>query len=358
MNKFFSLVLVLLLTTIAFGQEKELFSKDDPKNEIYGLFHSSESKDRAWAAYLIGKHEMREMLPDLYELLASTDPTSDRGDYYIQCAALDSLIQLDAPLPSEMVSGIYQNFPDQTLVLLAKRPAENCPNLFSLLQQNIKSIEWVAICNLLSKIKSPEFATQLLSEVEIEATVRVYDSQIGGANGGFGRGIGTGCGGDGIFSVPEGFPPIAIYKLTERTNFGNVVVAPGRHPIYYERLVVKGGQQKGVGTSSTAIRKDDYIIEYLAELLDTSDEEIKACVKPNFEIILQHIKNYSTEIDSIGKKVEHLYSSLLKRFTEKNIFNQSKALSIKGRLEIRVYDFRNDRTLPLPELPQVKVITF
>src|ERR1044071_1360544 len=106
MSKIFSFIIILFLTTTAFSQEKGLINKDELKNNIYYLLHSSESTDRSWAAYLIGKYEMKEMLPDLYELLGSNSQTSGRGDYYIQCAALDSLIQLDAPLPSEMVSAI------------------------------------------------------------------------------------------------------------------------------------------------------------------------------------------------------------------------------------------------------------
>src|SRR4051812_18218026 len=111
MNKIFALILILFITATAFGQQPGSISRETAKREIEDLLHSTVTKDRAWAAYLIGKNQITEMVPDLYQLAVSNEPETDRDVHKVQFAALDSLIKLNATLPIEFASKIYGSFP-------------------------------------------------------------------------------------------------------------------------------------------------------------------------------------------------------------------------------------------------------
>lgn len=358
MNKIATLIFIFFMAATTFGQQPGSTIKETAKKEINDLLHSTVTKDRAWAAYLIGKNEITEMVPDLYKLAVSSQPESDSYIYKVQASALDSLIKLNASLPTEIAAKIYESFPNETLILLAKRPKENKQFLFSLLQKDVKSFQWVTICNLLTKLKSPELATKLLGEVTLTATVDIYDtsSNLGGLEGGviggtYGHGIPT--------QGERGWPPNTIYSLTDYAGNGNVVVAPGRHTIYYQTFVSKDGEPIGTGGSVGPIKrseKDDYIIDYLGELLFASND-VKEKIRPNFTIKLRQGKNYAKEIDNIRKEVAKGYRALVNKFAEKDLLTESPvSLSIKDRLEIKVRDFRGNKKIPLPKFPDVEIV--
>lgn len=355
MKKILIFILMLFLTTTAFGQETNLINKDDLKKEIYTLLHSKETKDRAWAAYYIGRYEMAEMVPELYELLNSYSLKSDPNNSYVQYVVLDTLIQLDASLPKDKVESVYKNFPRQTLILLAKNPQESRQNLFSALEleQETNSLIWVAICNLLINMRPPELATKLLGEVKPIAYLSLYDKGS----------VKTGVTGyvinpakESWFSIPAGFPPTAYYTLTMYPKFGDVVLAWGQATIYYKKQIVKGGENIRI-SEQPPIERNTYTIKYLAQLLDTNYDTITSYLSNRSKLNSLRIKDYSKKIDKARIEMEDSYTLLVKLFEEKNLLTSSAVLSVKDRTEIIVHDFRRNKT-PLPQLPGIKIENF
>src|SRR5262249_37818130 len=159
----------------------------------------------------------------------------------------------------------------EVLILLAKSPRDNAQALLSLAQDRITRVRWLAVCNLLTEIKEPKFAALLLKDLKIDASVVVSED----GNVGVGEGSSwVACGGGAAFSVPDDYPPAALYTLTQYATRGAVVAAPGKHAIYYERRVVQPGlrNQVSVGGGDSGGDKDERRAEYLAALLDTSVE--------------------------------------------------------------------------------------
>src|ERR1041385_2038730 len=92
----------------------------DVRAAIGPMLESTDAKDRAWAAYLVGDRRLDEEAPRLISLLGSEDE-----DYRVRAAALDSLIQLDADVPSDVLASVYEEFPNQAIILLSNAPEAN-----------------------------------------------------------------------------------------------------------------------------------------------------------------------------------------------------------------------------------------
>lgn len=377
MHRLFAPILFLFIsTTMAFGKYQPntnhnllLINQDPPTvnqqqeyvdqarliSEIDRLVTSKDSKDLAGAAYLIGKYNLKEQVPYLYQILAKESLVTDRNFSYVQMAVLDSLIRLKAPLTTELATELYADFPAQTLILLAQHINDTQQTLFTLLQTASASaldIKWVAIGNLLVESRFNAFTAYLLNEVTIKARVSVQDSDniVGGVEGG----VVGGRIGDGWFGVPEGFPPITRYQLTEWPKYGSVMLATGKHAIYFDQRVVNAGEHIGVGGTSRDIDKDEYIIDYLAALLSIHASNVESAIKPHFSITIKNINQYPKKIEAIRKKIDLLYSSLVAKFVEKDLVMADQIASTKGRVELIIEDFRVNKKVPLPALKEVK----
>src|SRR5215216_6348077 len=117
-----TLLLIFSVSAAALGQSRASVDASSPqdsqiaevKTEVASLLATGEGRDRAWAAYLIGKHELREYLPSLIELLAPTSLTSSK-EYLVDRAALDTLIQLQAQVPADVLMPLYDLFTDEVI---------------------------------------------------------------------------------------------------------------------------------------------------------------------------------------------------------------------------------------------------
>ena len=154
------------------------------------------------------------------------------------------------------------------LVLIAQQPKRHSGALLELYERHETGsrLTWQACGNLLVEHAEREFAPLVLAklEVELRITVRDSDSFTGGGSGGWGGGIG-----DGRLDVPKGYPPTAMYSLSDRGRAGEIVLAPGVRPIYYLRKV-RRGTRIGFGSSSRELDRTPIRFEWLAALLDTS----------------------------------------------------------------------------------------
>ncbi len=310
MKHFLCCALILLLQATAFGQDSPAVAgmqkgtpqNDRVKSEVSRLLESTVNRDRAWAAYLIGKYDLKEMAAQLYPLLNPELSGQQDEIEFVHRAALDSLIQLGVTPPGDKLMPLYNKLPDEVLILFARAPYENQQALLPIAQQSKRTIYWLAACNLLAGTKAPGFAAGLIKEMKIEVRITVSDPR----NGGIGMSIGSGgfSAGDGIFSVPDGFPPTAVYSLKKYASYGEIVATPGPHQIYYERHVAQPGVsgQIGVGSVDDTSSRDPYRLEYLAALLKTTVEDLKVELSPFHLITWQGSDKYRREIEQPNKR--------------------------------------------------------
>jgi hypothetical protein len=154
------------------NQQLNAIHKAEVKTRVGQLIQSESTRDRAWAAYLIGEYGLKEFAPALIELLNpnSLDPEWETG--FVYSAVLDSLIRLRVSVPSDSLMPLYQRFPAQTLIILARSPSENSEALLSIAEEPRREVCWVAACNLLAESKAPGFAAFLLKSVKIKLELR------------------------------------------------------------------------------------------------------------------------------------------------------------------------------------------
>jgi hypothetical protein len=323
----------------------------DVGGEAARLLKSKENKERAWGAYLVGLHGLKEQGPLLVELLS--DPTLGSGGWeesIVRQAALDSLIRLDAEVAAENLLPLYQSSPAEVIILLARSPQQNQQSLLPLFVEEMPTVRWLAVGNLLAETKARGFAARLLRDMKIEASVFVFDRDgphdVGGNGGG-----GCGCGGDSRF-WPDGFPPVSHYALTGAAARGVVVAAPGRHPIYY----VRGASPESCGGFDCHVERDLIRLDYLADLLDTSTDDLKFDARPYREIVCHDARQCRRALATVRDEIERSYSALLGRLLKESLLDPAEASELKPDTTLDLKDFRDKKTFLLPDkLKGVKV---
>jgi hypothetical protein len=324
-------------------QQLYAIHKDEVKNRVDQLIQSGSARDRAWAAYFIGEYGLDEFAPALIDLLDPNSPGQEWEIWRLRHAALDSIIRLRASVPSEKLAPLYERFPDATLIIMARSPSENSEALLSIAEQPGRDVYWVAACNLLAESRAPGFAAFLLKSLKINIEISVYEA---GKGHGFGIGGGgvTGCGASS--QDTSGFPPAASYQLTQQPKRDAVVVAPGAHPVFYERLAVGSG----ASFSDYGVNRDRYRLEYLASLLGQSVSELGLRERYTKLINWSGVQSYKVDVISFRELVKGNFERLKERCVEKELLSATETEALKPNLIITVNDMRENKTPALPEI--------
>jgi hypothetical protein len=368
MRKLLLCVTLLLLTqTHAAGQEAEArtdATPDAPPSfvrlgdvgaEARRLLESGEHRERAWGAYLAGLHGLKAEAPRLVELLA--DPALDTGGWeeaVVRQAALDALIRLRAEVPAETLMPLRQSAPDEVIILLARDPRQNRPALLSLFVQETPAAQWLAAGNLLAETRAPGFAARLMAELKIAAHVNVYDDDSDRSCGVSGGGDSYGCS---AFRAPNEYPPVFYYFLTTESARGAVVTAPGRHAVYYVRSISPGcgrGADYGGGAA-----RDQYRVEYVADLLGTNEKELKLEPYSSREVVCREERQCRRALAAVRDEVVGGYTGAVTRLLGAELLDPAEAAELKPNVTLYLNDRRGRRPFPLPSrLKGVEVEVF
>jgi hypothetical protein len=360
MNRFFCCVFSGLFSILPLCQERtpataphqlNAIHKAEVKNKVEQLIQSDSKMDRAWAAYFIGEYGLKEFEPALIEIL-NPDTLAPEGETsFLYRAVLDSVIKLRISVPSDKLMPLYERFPDETLIILARSPSDNGETLLSIAEKPGRQVYWIAACNLLTEGKAPGFAAFLLKSVKI--TVEITVSEGGGMSGGVGSGgsIAIACGLS--THLPNDLPPISVYKLTQEQTRDAVVIAPGAHPIYYER------RDFGSGASFTdhGIPRDLYCLEYLAALINQSVSQLGIRERYSKSIAWSGIQSYKVDVISFRELVKGNFERMKKQCVERNLLSETEAEALKPNLLVTVTDLRENKTTPLPDISETAKFT-
>jgi hypothetical protein len=321
------------------------------------LLQSEDLKDRTWGAYLAGEYRVVEVLPALTAFLPLPPPYAG-NEYECFChALLDSLIRLKADLSVEMLTNIFERYPDEGVILFALASRQKRPALLDILPQPMPVVRWQAIGSLLAEARVPGFAALLMKQMqEINVSVTVSETVISSGE------AGSGLSGSSHRLVPEGYPPTAFYHLTDESAAGAVLLTPRPHPIYYERRMVEPGQASDIESGGWTISshygdyRDPLRMEYLAMLLGQPVEDVRFDSKPLRALQWTGPETLEREIATICTKVLGDFDSLTARLSEKGLLSVSEAESIHARVHLKILDCRQDQSIALPELRMDRVI--
>jgi hypothetical protein len=355
MNRFICCVFSSLFTILPSHQEQtptveyqqvNAIHKAEVKNRVDQLIQSASTRDRAWAAYLIGEYGLKEFAPDLIELLSPDLPGPEWEITYVHRAALDSLIRLRVSAPSESLMPLYERFPDETLIILARSPSENSDVLLSIAEQPGRTVCWVAACNLLAESKAPGFAALLLKSLKIKIEIAVSErgNRMYGS-GGWGASIACGL----TSQITNDFPPTARYRLIQEPKRDAVVIAPGAHPVFYERHAFGRGGSFG----DQSVERDRYCLEYLVALFDQSVSQLALRESYFKAIAWSGTQQYKVEVISLRELVAGNFERLKKQCVERELLSEAEAEALRPNLIITVRDMRENKTPQLPEISGV-----
>jgi len=310
-----------------------LASAQDPLDQLA----SENTGDRAWGAFRAGELGVQEAVPVLRRALA-------RGD--IRSHALDALIRLDARLDWQELEPHLAQYPAQVFILLARRPEANRDGLRALVRDPSGDLLWLGACNLLATLKDEALAGLLLAGLELELELSVVD----GGSSLCGGGGGSGSGGRGCMRVlvTPGRAPAVFYRLVEKQGPDARPIAPGLHPIWYERIVL----QKSGGLSAPARRRRDrhaLRLDYVAQLLDTVPERLPVRRQRYAHVSWTDAESCRADVAAARRELEKDHARLVARLQERGLLPESAEIAPK--IVVTVHDRRGDRSVPLPELP-------
>jgi hypothetical protein len=325
------------------NQDQQAEASQELIDRVAARLESASPVDRAWGAYLAQKNGLKQFIPNLIETLRTLNGDESPDAWLVTSGVIDSLIQLEADVPADVIMSLKPRFTDRKVILLARSPLANKDALLELMR-NTSNIVWRAAGNLLAGVKAPGFAALLLNRLHISVSIYVVDPGTGGAGGG----IGCGCAGDGFIAVPKDYPPIGFYGLSEQPVRGYVVLAPGPTTIYYYRVVVNSGAQTGWGHGCGNLDYDQAVIEYLAMLLDTAPDQVGLKSAESYSEQWRGAAALTRRLRQIRADATAKYHSVVSRLTEANLLSEPEAKELVPYIEIKVTDLRTDRSVPLP----------
>lgn len=193
---------------------------------------STDPRTVAWGAYNASAYHRVDLIPRLQHLLDSAPPTGPLEAYAFVGIVMDSLIQLNARVPANVLVSYADKRPVQTFVLLSMSPDREGA-LLQLLPR-LTGFEWFAAADMLVEDRSPGLGEYLAETVRLQLTVTVSDTENTGFGHVEGGGGGIGCG---IGQTPPGYPPHAEYRFESGPRAGFTVLTTGPRPVYFSRTV-------------------------------------------------------------------------------------------------------------------------
>ncbi len=353
------LLLALVLECIGPLQAQDRSNRPDPSasaaivTQAARLLDSDDIAAQAWGAFLAGQYRLTALLPRLVAYLpppTNEAHVTDAQDCFYR-SLVDALIRLDADIPADTLSQLYRRYPDESIILLPKSSGDNQASLLSIFQQQMPTLRWRAIGNMLAEARAPGLTSLLMRQMqEINVSIAVWDD-----NGGVGCGGSIGSG-TSERTVPEGFPPVALYSLTDKPERTVGIVASQPHPIYYQRWVFELGDHFRMGSpgsvwdSDYGDGRDHFRFEYLALMLDERLEDVEFDSRPARTIQWQGPTEYLRKVELVCARVLEQYDALVVRLAAYGLLSQYEATGLNARVHLRIHDFREDKGIRLPEI--------
>jgi hypothetical protein len=206
--------------------------------------HADDVREQAWRAWIAGRDGIDAAQPALERLVAEridVDPWHPLVDY-----ALDALIQLRVGLQPDLLARIIDERRVEGLILLSQVDDGTADGVLLSALGRARSHEWFAAANMMVSRRPAGAVAHLLAGLRIEARITV--SASGDVVSGGGSGGSIGCG---VAAHHPGMPPWPSYRLTSDGASGDVVLALGPTPVYYQRRVAAAGS--GPSRSGTEV---------------------------------------------------------------------------------------------------------
>jgi hypothetical protein len=296
---------------------------------------SDDPRRVAWGAWLVKVDRQTELIP----LLVEKATGSSLNDEAMLCV-LDALIELHATMPVDDARRLYPQFAAQSIILLVAYGGAAQQALLEIFDRTEDNAEWLAAGNVLFNSRTPGFVARVLDKFTQHLTVSVLDpGSVGGVSGGA-----QGCG-SGFGSSKDGWPPIVKYHLTQFPARSAMFLVGGETPVYY--TVYDPGCAQG--------DRDRYRAQYLVTLFRYVSSANSLDAYPDARVEWQDPATYPGQVAAaIGeqRKFFEVEVGMLQLFP--GLLTPDEAALLKPHIEVVVHDWRSNKSIPLPTIPEVK----
>jgi hypothetical protein len=188
-------------------------------------------------------------------------------------------------------------------------------------------------------MKSSTAIERLLRDLRVRIHVSVSDNSVSGAGGAGGGGV-IGCGGPGH---RPNFPPVYWNVLNNQGTRGDILLAPGPHPIYYRRT-------QSPSRSFSMIDRDEYRIEYMAHLLSSAPERLPLKAQDYFAVQWQGSDHFLAIIAEARSKAQLAFQAVIRQLHDRKLVSARQTEGMKIGITWEIRDIREDRSTPLPAI--------
>jgi len=366
-------LLALGLSLPAVGRDRDPGGRPLRAAEIRKALRAEDGAKRAWAAYDAGREHLVEVAPDLVAMLDREEgPPTKMPSLAIRAAALDALILMEFQVPVDRLLPHvgYSLAPTlTTLVIQGHRSDPAALSLYFDAVDLMDSWNWLAVGNLLHRMRAPRFARRHLAGTCTHVTVRVRDTE------GQYRPPSGEVHGHGFMDAPEGYPPLVLYRLGSppkdpAKRDRRRLLSDGTHPVCTTRML-----DRRIWFSSRFGGPDEAPIraEWIEEmLLDAGGGPPEHGTRrggwwrmeqPGFSrregppVTIEPTLYWAGTqplLRQIGREHRALGITLrdtAERLVRAGRMTDEEARTIRLRVQYSYRDLRRDRRQPLPEIP-------
>jgi len=295
----------ILLSVVAAAQSTLL---DAEINRARQLLYSASLPEKAWGAHLAAGLDDNGLRDKLIDELRAATKFSDAEPFssehaYVQ-TLLDSLIQLKAVVPLDLIKPFESQWRAEFFILLSRAPKTESV-LLAMREQKLYEIEWLLVNNLLLRMRSRPFFERILGEISITHQFKMVGHPGTARQAGIPTWSADGIGNPNnnvVRHFPSEFPPIGVYRLMYNPERDYIMLADGPRPSSYRRIIVSTAGLVTPKTNSNPnpvfYDRQNYLLGYLAKLTRRDTEEIRGLFVPASTIAWLSDRDFRSKVDA------------------------------------------------------------
>jgi hypothetical protein len=210
---------------------------------------------------------------------------------------------------------------------------------------------WVAACNMLMEIKSPELADCSLRKIIVKCKITVIDTDKISVGGGRRS---SSIHSDGVASREDGWPPVVHYSLEFNEQRGDILFATGPRNVYFRRYVFE--KKAGVGGSHGGVIRDDYRLKCLVASTQWPNRFENLSLHPSDIAQWKDSDTFKADVSQMRDKLRTQWKTLCDELVKADMLKENFPSDEYPAIQFEVQDCRENKTQPLPEIPNVKVL--
>jgi hypothetical protein len=237
--------------------------------------------------------------------------------------------------PEDVGLALLRDFPAEATILLYGRGCPALETSTAILGKAIADEVWLPAASCLAK--QPGGPVELLQRIQVTVEIEVFGPSVekgiaGGTPGGVIGGI--------ISDVPN-WPREEYHRLIiDRPSQGSIVLNEGAHSVFYGRNQSAWTQTTNPPSAKAA--RNQFALDLLAERVALPSMRL------SHRLRWLNQQQAASDLNMLADEQRQHYADLISRLTRDDLLTPAERNRCPESAQIRVYDSRSDRRIPLP----------